>query len=196
MGFQDQLLLNAGQKYCRMLQGEHSAILSTCIKLPHHFKTFVLSTFEWSLTVLYFAAYTLLLHKILFSVKSVGRKSFFYGFRASVLVHCVCLKGLQSHLIRICKVSDIASESTVLTLKAPIATKVVCFSRLLKCLEASMANSVNPDQTCSGSTLFACILKFASNVWQLFAADDFSRRHFQIFLGTLRVNENHATELA
>ena len=31
MGFQYQLSLNAGQKYCRMLQGEHSAILSTCI---------------------------------------------------------------------------------------------------------------------------------------------------------------------
>ena len=34
MGFQDQLLLNAGQKYCRMLQGEHSAILLIFIKLP------------------------------------------------------------------------------------------------------------------------------------------------------------------
>ena len=33
-GFQDQLLLNAGQKYCRMLQGEHSAILSTFIMPP------------------------------------------------------------------------------------------------------------------------------------------------------------------
>ena len=32
--FQDQLSLNAGQKYCRMLQGEHFAILSTFIKLP------------------------------------------------------------------------------------------------------------------------------------------------------------------
>ena len=58
-----------------------------------------------------------------------------------------------------------------------------------------MAKSVNPDQTapigavCSGSTLFACLLKFANNVWQLFAADDFSRRHFQMhfFLGALRV---------
>ena len=57
-----------------------------------------------------------------------------------------------------------------------------------------MANSVNPDQTaplgavCSGSTLFACILKFDSNVWQLFAADDFSRRHFQMhFSGAFRV---------
>ena len=49
MGFQDQLSLNAGQKYCRMLTGEHSAILSTCIKLAHGFKTFVLSFFAWPL---------------------------------------------------------------------------------------------------------------------------------------------------
>ena len=33
IGFQYQLLLNASQKYCRMLQWEHSAILSTFIKL-------------------------------------------------------------------------------------------------------------------------------------------------------------------
>ena len=49
MGFQDQLTLNTGQKYCRMLQGEHSAILLTCIEQPHGFKTFVLSIFEWPL---------------------------------------------------------------------------------------------------------------------------------------------------
>ena len=57
-----------------------------------------------------------------------------------------------------------------------------------------MANSVDPDQTapigavCSGSTLFASIL-FVSNVRQLFAADNFSRRLFQMhfFLGALRV---------
>ena len=49
MGFQDQILLNAGQKYYRMLQWEHSAILLTCIELPHGFKTFVLSIFEWPL---------------------------------------------------------------------------------------------------------------------------------------------------
>ena len=45
--FQEQLLLNAGQKYCRMLQREHSAILSTFIELPFVIKIFVLSTFEW-----------------------------------------------------------------------------------------------------------------------------------------------------
>ena len=33
IGFQDQLWLNAGQKCCRMAQGEHSAILSTFITL-------------------------------------------------------------------------------------------------------------------------------------------------------------------
>ena len=58
-----------------------------------------------------------------------------------------------------------------------------------------MAKCVDPDQTapigavCSGSTLFASRLKFVSNARQLFAADDFSRRHFQMhfFLGALRV---------
>ena len=44
--FQDKLSLNAGQKNCRMLQGEHSAILSTLIKLPFVIKIFVLSNFE------------------------------------------------------------------------------------------------------------------------------------------------------
>ena len=35
--------------YCRMLQEEHSAILSTFIKLSFVIKIFVLSTFEWLL---------------------------------------------------------------------------------------------------------------------------------------------------
>ena len=47
--FQYRLLLFAGQKYCRMLQGEHSAILSTSIKIPFSIKTVVLSFFKWSL---------------------------------------------------------------------------------------------------------------------------------------------------
>ena len=46
IGFQDQLSLNAGQKYCRMLQGEHSAILSTFIKLQLVIKISVLSIWE------------------------------------------------------------------------------------------------------------------------------------------------------
>ena len=49
IGFQYQISLDAGQMYCRMLQGEHSAILSTFIKLPFVFKMFVLSIFKWPL---------------------------------------------------------------------------------------------------------------------------------------------------
>ena len=33
--------------YCKMLQGEHSAILLTFIMLPFVIKIFVLSIFEW-----------------------------------------------------------------------------------------------------------------------------------------------------
>ena len=46
--FQYRLSLNAGQKYCRILQGEHSAILSTSIKLLFFIETLVLSIFKWS----------------------------------------------------------------------------------------------------------------------------------------------------
>ena len=42
IGLQDQLWLNAGQMYCRMLHREHSAIFSTFIKLPFILKIFVL----------------------------------------------------------------------------------------------------------------------------------------------------------
>ena len=46
IGFQGQLSLNAGRKYCRIF---HSAILSTFIKLTLVIKIFVLSIFEWPL---------------------------------------------------------------------------------------------------------------------------------------------------
>ena len=49
IGFHDQQSLHAGQRYCRMPQGEHSAILSTFIKLPFVIKIFVLTIFEWPL---------------------------------------------------------------------------------------------------------------------------------------------------
>ena len=47
IGFQDQLSFNAGHMYCRMLLVEHSAILSTFVKLPIVIKIFALSIFEW-----------------------------------------------------------------------------------------------------------------------------------------------------
>ena len=42
-GFQDQLSLSAGQKYCRTHLRGHSAVPSTFIKLPVVIKIFVLS---------------------------------------------------------------------------------------------------------------------------------------------------------
>ena len=47
IGFQDQLPLNAVLRYYRMLQEEHSAMLSTFINLPFVIKIFVMSIFEW-----------------------------------------------------------------------------------------------------------------------------------------------------
>ena len=63
IGHQDQLSLNADQKYCKMLQGEHSAILSTFNKLPFVFKIFVLSIFEW----LFYTGFTVHSRNVLFS---------------------------------------------------------------------------------------------------------------------------------
>ena len=61
IGFQDQLSLNASQKYCRMLQEEHSAILSTFIKLTFVIKIFVFSIFEWP----FYTSFTVTLLKVL-----------------------------------------------------------------------------------------------------------------------------------
>ena len=58
----------------------------------------------------------------------------------------------------------------LLTLNVPIVTKFVCFSCLLKCLRCLYGKQCGPRSdcsigaVCSGSTLFACILKFVSNV--------------------------------
>ena len=92
-------------------------------------------------------------------------------------------------------VLKIQNKKSGLTLNAPITTKVVCFSRLLKCLRSLYGKLCDPRSDCSyRSSLFwvhaVCFYtRFISNARQLFAADDFSRRHFQLhfFLGALRV---------
>ena len=72
-----------------------------------------------------------------------------------------CSKCPYSILAHIDKIS-------LLTLNAQIATKVVCFSRLLKCIRSLYAKQCGPDQTapigavCSGSTLFASILNLSA----------------------------------
>ena len=45
IGFQYQLSLNAGQKYCRMLQGEHSAI-----RLTFRYRLLTLGSFFLSIS--------------------------------------------------------------------------------------------------------------------------------------------------
>ena len=74
IGFQERLSLSAGQKYniecrkdCRMLPLEHSAILSTFIKLPFVIKIFVLSIFEWLLKT-GFTVLTTYMHFLFFGV--------------------------------------------------------------------------------------------------------------------------------
>ena len=65
------------------------------------------------------------------------------------------------------------------------------FSRLLNDKEASMADSVDPDQTapigavCSGSTLFASILNLSVMLGNYLQQTTFS---VAFFLGALRVN--------
>ena len=50
IGFQYPLSLNEGRKYCRMLPMEHSAKLSTFIKLPYSIEAFVLFILKGRLT--------------------------------------------------------------------------------------------------------------------------------------------------
>ena len=57
--------------YFRMLQGEHSAILSTFIKLPFVIKIFVLSIFEWP----FYTCFTVLL----FSPFPIIDKNIYFG---------------------------------------------------------------------------------------------------------------------
>ena len=99
-GFKQQLLPNAGQKYCRMLQGEHSAILLTFITLPFVIEICVLSIFEplfytglrcetgLSPPVKYFADHS----------KAVLLLWIFYVF----VLSCVCYVFLRVYLYVLC----------------------------------------------------------------------------------------------
>ena len=70
----------------------------------------------------------------------------------------------------------------VLTINAPIPTKVVCFSRLLKCLRSLYGKRCAPRtdcSVCSGSTLFASLLNssvmLGNYLQQTTSADDIFR---------------------
>ena len=82
--FKTQLSLNAGQKYCRMLQEEHSAILSTFIKLPFVIWIFFLSIFEWPLKTGFTGFFWVFFCRLLIFLKStVSKNSFRKTFRLS-----------------------------------------------------------------------------------------------------------------
>ena len=73
---EDQLSLNACQKYWRMLQREHSAasaILSTFINLPFVNKIFILSFFEWLLKTC-FTVLTTYMYFLFCEVRRLGLK--------------------------------------------------------------------------------------------------------------------------
>ena len=74
---EDQLLLNAGQKYCRMLQGEHSAILLTFIKLLFVIKIFISSFFEWLLKT-YFTVLTTNMYFLFCGVSRLAVRCIFF----------------------------------------------------------------------------------------------------------------------
>ena len=112
IGFQDRLWLNADQKYCRMLQGEHSAILSTFIKLPFVFKIFVLSIFEWLLK----AGFTVVLLLCIFETS------------VHVYVYLTCLFTLSGFILsKSCK----TSITRPLTYEMVFTASPALYSRLL-----------------------------------------------------------------
>ena len=89
-----------------------------------------------------------------------------------------------------------------LTFTAPITTKVVCFSRLLKCLRSFYGKQCGPrpdpiGAVCSGFMLFASILNssvmLGNYLQQTTSAEDIFTQFF--FLGTLRVkaSQNSST---
>ena len=86
-------------------------------------------------------------------------------------------------------VSTFCLQNILLTLKAPIVTKIVFFPRLLKCLRSLYGKQCGPrsdcsyiGEVCSGSTLFVSILNLSvmlgNYLQQMTTADDIFRMHF------------------
>ena len=105
IGFQDKLSLNAGQKYCKMLHGEHSVILTTFIKLPFVIKIFVLSMFKWR----FYTGFTVYYHSC-----RVNKTSFIHILNIG---SCACMT-FQTCLKYVCFLHD-----NLISLK-PLLTKI------------------------------------------------------------------------
>ena len=108
---------------------------------------------------------------------------------SSVNKHCVYLIFIFCQQLSSCPIF-LQIYKIILTLYTPIATKVVCFSHLLKCLISLYGKQCGPRSDCSGSAQFASILNSAvmlgNYLQQAPSADDILDAFF--FLGILRVN--------
>ena len=69
---QDQVSLNAGQKYCRMLPLAYSAIQTTFIKLRFVIKIFVLSIFEWPIYTGFYFTMKKIKENVLLAIYGIG----------------------------------------------------------------------------------------------------------------------------
>ena len=74
-------------------------------------------------------------------------------------------------------VFTVCLQNVLLTLNAPIATEVVCFSRLLNCLKSLYDKPCGPRSVCSGSMLFSSIFNLSVILGN----------YLHFFLGALRV---------
>ena len=80
-----------------MLQGEHSAILSTFIQLPFVITIFVLSIFEWLLKT----GFTVIFHRK--TPQDVGKCLFKWFWSHDQDVRVICnSKGFYSFLLKLC----------------------------------------------------------------------------------------------
>ena len=106
-GFQLHLSLNAGQKYCKMLQWEHSAILPTFIKLPFFIKTFVFFLFfKWPLKT----GFTVLRSSLTHGCPSVYMSMSFHHLTMSSFhkasLHYLCFDISDTMMTRTINMSD------------------------------------------------------------------------------------------
>ena len=102
-------------------------------------------------------------------------------------LHCLLT---ESSIIILMKMKNTTQQP--LTLNAPIATKAVCFSRLLKCLRSLYGKQCGPRSDCSysRSTLFASILNtslmLGNYLQQTTSADNIFRCIFFLVLKGLK----------
>ena len=111
------------------------------------------------------------------------KKAVWSHFRTNVLLVLIWVKTVCIGYQQMTKVATTKERVKHLTLNAPIATKVVCFSHLLKCLKSLYSKQCGPrsdcSYICSGSTLFASILNLSvmlgNYLQQTTSADDIFR---------------------